>query len=156
GNSTTPITGCNVVNGCDAALGRAAEIFRSNVDLPAFGYPTKPASAIVRNSSRKCPCSPPSPSVYWRGARLRQLLKWTFPFPPAPPRQSTNSCSSRVRSTIGSFSIFDFGFSIVFISSLSVELPASSNRQTIVPNGTLTILLAPERPAIFFPIPCPP
>ncbi len=35
--STTPMIGCSVVNGCGATFGRAAEILRSNVDLPAFG-----------------------------------------------------------------------------------------------------------------------
>src|SRR5436309_8198524 len=39
---------------------------------------------MVRNSRRKCPCSPSSPSVYCRGARLRELLKCTLPFPPFP------------------------------------------------------------------------
>src|ERR1044071_9273451 len=97
----TPTIGCSVVNGYAATFGRAAEIFRNSVDLPAFGYPTNAASAIVRSSSRKYPCSPSSPSVYWRGARLRELLKCTLPLPPVPPRQSRNSSPSRVRSTIG-------------------------------------------------------
>src|SRR5437762_9063037 len=94
-----------------STFGRAAEIFRNSVDLPAFGYPISPASAIVRSSSRKYPSSPSSPSVYWRGARLRELLKCTLPFPPAPPRQSTNSSPSRVRSTteIADCSEFDVG-----------------------------------------------
>src|SRR5438067_868670 len=56
---------------------------------------------MVRSSSRKRPCSPSSPSVYWRGARLRELLKCTFPFPPPPPRHNTNSCPSRARSVTG-------------------------------------------------------
>src|SRR4030095_12657846 len=160
GNSTTPITGCNVVNGYDATLGRAAEIFRNSVDLPAFGYPTNPASAMVRSSSRKCPCSPSSPSVYWRGARLRELLKCTFPFPPAPPRHSTNSCPSRVRSTTG---IADYQLPIahcaefgVASSTLDVGRSFSSASQTTVPTGTFTILSAPARPLIFLPIPCSP
>src|SRR5437762_9043938 len=60
-----------------STFGRAAEIFRNSVDLPAFGYPISPASAIVRSSSRKYPSSPSSPSVYWRGARLRRSEEHT-------------------------------------------------------------------------------
>src|SRR5437899_658297 len=115
---------------------------------------------MVRSSSRKCPCSPSSPSVYRRGARLRELLKCTFPFPPAPPRQSTNSSPSHVRSTIGiadcrlpigNCSEFDVGRWALGVGRLS-----SSGCHTIVPTGTVTILSPPARPAIFFPIPCPP
>src|SRR5215470_8893530 len=148
----TPTIGWSVVNGYAATFGLAAEIFRNRVDLPAFGYPTNPASAIVRSSSQKCPCSPSSPSVYWRGARLRELLKCTFPFPPAPPLHSTNSCSSRARSVsgIGDGSEFDIG-----CSTLDVE-GFSSPGQTTVPTGTFTILSTPARPLIFFPFPCAP
>src|ERR1044071_3619481 len=97
----TPRIGCSVVNGYAATFGRASEIVRNRVDLPALGYPTSPASAMVLSSNRKYPCSPSSPSVYWRGTRLRELLKCTFPFPPAPPLHTTNSCPSRARSTTG-------------------------------------------------------
>src|ERR1043166_7538057 len=50
--------------------------------------------------------------------------------------------------------IFDFQFSI--FSAFDGRRSSSSASQTIVPTGTLTILFAPARPAIFFPIPCPP
>src|SRR6476646_3692672 len=156
----TPTIGWSVVKGYAATFGRAAEIFRNNVDLPAFGYPTNPASAIVRSSSRKYPSSPSSPSVYWRGARLRELLKCTLPFPPPPPRQSPNSSPSRVRSTIG---IGDRQLPIANCSeldvgrwTLDVGRLSSSACHTIVPTGTFTILFAPARPVIFFPFPCPP
>src|SRR5262249_50552011 len=115
---------------------------------------------MVRSSSRKCPSSPPSPSVYWRGARLRELLKCTFPFPPAPPRQSTISCPSRARSTteiadcrwqIANCSEFDGQ-----LSTFDVGFFSSPPRQTIAPPGPLTILPPPARPLFFSPTPCPP
>lgn len=50
--STCPTTGESVVKGYMATLGFALVMQPSRVDLPAFGYPTSPMSAIVRSSKR--------------------------------------------------------------------------------------------------------
>lgn len=50
-NRTFPTIGLSVVKGYSAIFGRALEEAASNVDLPAFGNPTRPMSAIVFNSS---------------------------------------------------------------------------------------------------------
>lgn len=50
--STCPTTGESVVKGYIATFGLALVMQPSRVDLPAFGYPTSPISAIVRSSKR--------------------------------------------------------------------------------------------------------
>ena len=60
---TTPSAGTSVVNGYAATRGRAAEMRRSSVDLPAFGRPTRPTSAISLSEKRSRRASPLRPAL---------------------------------------------------------------------------------------------
>ena len=75
-----------MVNGYGAIFGRAAVSAASSVDLPAFGSPTRPTSAMRRSSSRSQRSAPGSPFWAWRGVRWVAVAKWTLPRPPRPPR----------------------------------------------------------------------
>ena len=67
-------------------MGRAALTTDSRVDLPAFGTPTMPTSAISFNSSRIQRSSPGSPFWAIRGACTVGDLKDQLPRPPRPLR----------------------------------------------------------------------
>jgi hypothetical protein len=66
-------------------LGRAADTARIKVDLPAFGKPSNPTSAISFSSSMSSRFSPGSPRPDLRGVRLVLDLKRVLPHPPLPP-----------------------------------------------------------------------
>ena len=69
-----------------------------NVDLPAFGMPSRPTSASTFSSSLSSRRSPSLPSVFWRGARLVVDLKCMLPQPPSPPLASSTCWPCSVRS----------------------------------------------------------
>ena len=73
-----------------------------NVDLPALGMPSSPTSASTRSSSCSVRCSPSSPGVNWRGARLVLDLKWRLPRPPLPPAATSARAPSLARSAMSS------------------------------------------------------
>ena len=66
----------------------AAETAARNVDLPAFGRPTRPTSAISFSRSQTSRSSPARPGLACRGARLTGPLKRVLPKPPLPPAAS--------------------------------------------------------------------
>ena len=72
---TMPRFGCLVVNGYGAISGVARDRRDSSVDLPAFGKPTSPASAMTLSSSEIHRSSPSSPGSNCRGARLVERLE---------------------------------------------------------------------------------
>lgn len=49
---TTPSEGARVVNGYGATLGLAEDNARNKDDLPAFGAPSKPQSAMSLSDNR--------------------------------------------------------------------------------------------------------
>mmetsp|Transcript_30687 Transcript_30687/g.71906 ORF Transcript_30687/g.71906 Transcript_30687/m.71906 type:complete len:86 (-) Transcript_30687:278-535(-) len=57
-----PTSGCNVVKGYGAISGRAMLIDANKLDLPAFGKPTNPMSAINFSSNSKYAVSPGFPT----------------------------------------------------------------------------------------------
>ena len=61
--------------------------------MPTFGYPTRPTSAIVFSSSTTQRDSPGSPFWATVGAWLVEVMKWTLPRPPRPPRATITSSS---------------------------------------------------------------
>ncbi len=62
------------------------------LDLPAFGSPTKPTSAMSLSSSRSSKVSPGRPPWNCLGEVLRDERKWKLPLPPMPPlAKSTRS-----------------------------------------------------------------
>jgi hypothetical protein len=63
----------------------AADTLDRNVDLPAFGKPTSPASAISFNRNQIHFSSPSRPGLARRGAWLTDDLKCALPKPPFPP-----------------------------------------------------------------------
>ena len=102
------------------------------VDLPAFGSPTMPASAISLSRSQIVSSSPGRPGLAWRGAWLVDDLKCALPKPPLPP------LASRARSP---------GLS----SSASSVSWSSAN--TCVPGGTAMTTSSPPAPERFLPMP---
>jgi len=82
----------------NTTFGRAAETARISVDLPALGRPRRPTSAISFSSSSRDRLSPGSPGPNCRGERLVLDLNRVLPHPPLPPRTTSNSSPSRVRS----------------------------------------------------------
>ena len=124
-----------VVNGYDAISGVARDSRDSSVDLPAFGKPTSPASAMTLSSSEIHRSSPLSPGSNCRGARLVDDLKWTLPRPPLPPFAATTSSPGSTR-------------------SLST-LPRSRSR-TMVPGGTMSTMSSAFLPAHFAAMPASP
>ena len=66
-------------------MGLAALTAARNVDLPAFGNPTRPASAMSFSRSQIQRSSPGWPGLALRGARLVEDLKCALPKPPLPP-----------------------------------------------------------------------
>ena len=118
-----------------AIFGVAFVIAASKLDLPAFGKPIIPTSAIVFNCNHIQNSSPAVPLVNFLGARLVELLKLVFPRPPLPPIATTNS----------SFS---------FLKSNSKVLLSSS--KICVPIGTFNIKSFPVLPVLFLPLPFSP
>ena len=94
--------GCLVVKGKSAIRGFAAEEAASSDDLPTFGYPMIPTSAINLRSSRTVISSPCSPDWAISGACLVELTKCAFPSPPLPPLTATTVFPSSSRSAITS------------------------------------------------------
>jgi len=93
--------------GDDEFFGCAPETTDKNVDLPAFGMPTRPTSAISFRRSQTQRPSPGQPLSAWRGARLVEVLKRALPKPPSPPRRSViflpgSSRSARIVSRLSS------------------------------------------------------
>ena len=74
----TPRCGSKVVKGYGAIFGLALENDARRVDLPAFGTPTMPTSAIKRNSKRNSRSVTGSPFSAIRGAWLRELVNREF------------------------------------------------------------------------------
>ena len=63
----------------------------SKLDLPAFGKPIIPMSAIVFSCSQIVKSSPTVPLVNFFGALFVELLNLVFPSPPLPPFAAINS-----------------------------------------------------------------
>ena len=61
------------------------------LDLPEFGRPIIPISAIIFNCNHVQNFSPFPPLVFFLGALFTELLNLTFPSPPLPPFAITNS-----------------------------------------------------------------
>lgn len=96
--------GLSVVNGYAAILGEVfLDITDRNDDLPAFGNPTNPISAMVFSSSSRDIVQVGSPfnetylkildneksNIFLHGGPLISLVtKYGFPFPPLPPLQT--------------------------------------------------------------------
>ena len=74
-SAMTPRFGLTVVNGYAPTSGRASVTAASSVDLPAFGAPTRPMSAMSFSSSSIQRSSPGVPFSAWRGARLVAVAK---------------------------------------------------------------------------------
>ena len=70
----------------------------NKLDLPAFGNPIIPMSAIVFNCSQITYSSPTVPLVNFLGALFVELLNLVFPSPPLPPFAATNSSFSFLKS----------------------------------------------------------
>ena len=83
-DSSVPSTGSTVVNGYAATFGAARVSRRRSDDLPAFGWPTRPASASSLRRSSIQPDSPSSPRSAKRGAWRVELAKRLLPWPPRP------------------------------------------------------------------------
>ena len=64
--------------------------------MPAFGRPTRPASAISFSRSQIQRSSPGWPGLAWRGAWLVEDLKCALPKPPLPPLASSTRWPSSV------------------------------------------------------------
>ena len=58
--------------------------------MPAFGSPTRPASAISFSRSQSVRSTPSCPGLALRGAWLVEDLKRRLPQPPLPPRASSH------------------------------------------------------------------
>lgn len=80
-----PKFGTIVVNGYDAIFGFALVILSNKVDLPAFGTPIKPISAIKFNSNFKTFFSPLSGDIHTDFSFLFLFLFAPLPIPPLPP-----------------------------------------------------------------------
>ena len=72
------------------------------VDLPALGRPSMPTSASSSSSSFRVR-SPGVPLLFWRGARLTELLKRVLPRPWKPPWQPAASLVVRSQQFAGIF-----------------------------------------------------
>src|SRR5438270_4389514 len=115
--------------------GRAAVSAARRVDLPAFGSPTSPTSAISLSSSSIRRCWPGSPISPIRGAWRTEVAKRAFPRPPRPARATTNRSPSMAR---------------------SASTRSSSASRTTVPTGTVSTRSAPSRPDFSAPAPALP
>ena len=133
--SMTPRFGSRVVNGYGAIFGRAAVRAARSVDLPAFGRPTSPTSAIRRSSSRSQRSSPGSPFWACLGVRWVAVAKWTLPRPPRPPRATVADWPVATRSARSS--------------------PVASS-STPVPGGTARTRSSPDLPWRLAPRPLAP
>ena len=110
-------------------------IAANKLDLPAFGKPIIPISAIVFNWSQIQNSSPIDPFVNFFGALFVDDLNLVFPKPGFPPIAAVN-----------------FWFS--FLKSYIKVLLSSSNN--CVPTGTFKHRSAPPFPVCFFPFPSSP
>ena len=97
-DSSVPSTGSTVVNGYAATFGAARVNRRRSDDLPAFGWPTRPASASSLSRSSIHPDSPPSPRSAKRGAWRVELAKRLLPWPPNPRSPTTARWPGSTRS----------------------------------------------------------
>ena len=70
----------------------------NRLDLPAFGSPIIPTSAIVFNCNQIINFSPKVPFVNFLGALLVELLNLVLPNPPLPPAAAVNSSLIFVKS----------------------------------------------------------
>ena len=131
--SSVPSTGSTVVNGYSATFGAARVSRRRSDDFPAFGWPTRPASASSLRRSSIQPDSPSSPRSAKRGAWRVELAKRLLPWPPSPPDATTARWPG---------------------STQVVAAPSSAS--TWVPGGTGISLSSPRAPCCCFPRPCPP
>ena len=68
------------------------------LDLPAFGSPMIPTSAITFSCNHIQNSSPFFPPVFFLGVRFVELLNLVFPKPPFPPVATTNLSLFFVRS----------------------------------------------------------
>src|SRR5581483_11073443 len=132
--SITPSSGTSVVKGYAPTLGCAAVSEASSDDLPAFGAPTRPTSAMSFRSRVTVSSSPFSPGSAWSGACRTELLKWTLPRPPAPPRAISNVMPE--------------------VSRSAISRPSGSS--AMVPTGTSRTMSAPRLPLLRPPAPSPP
>ncbi len=115
-------------------MGLADEIAEINVDLPAFGKPTSPTSAINLSSRITLDSSPGKPGSAYLGVRFVGVAKLLLPLPPFPPF-ATIACfpslsrSKRILLSMLLFIIVPTGTlmitSVPFLPSLS-ELPPGS------------------------------
>ena len=98
------------------------------LDLPAFGSPMIPTSAITFSCNHIQNSSPFFPLVFFLGVRFVELLNLVFPKPPFPPAAATYS-------------------SPFLLKSKRRVLLSSSN--TCVPRGTFKIKSSPLFPVRF-------
>src|SRR5438132_11437770 len=82
-------------------FGRAALAAASSVDLPAFGNPTSPTSAINLSSSHNQRDSPGSPTSAKPGVWRVDVLPLALPRPPRRPRAVTTRFWFLLRSALG-------------------------------------------------------
>jgi hypothetical protein len=116
-------------------LGLDEEIALRNVDLPQFGSPMIPTSAIRRSSKRSLQRAPGSPFSAILGVRRVGVANRAFPRPPRPPLATRARAPGEDRSQSG-------------------LLVSRSKR--IVPAGTFTTRLLPFFPLRLLPCPSPP
>src|SRR5947209_4321106 len=106
----------------------------SSDDLPAFGRPTRAASASNFNRSSISPSSPGRPTSAKRGVCRVAPAKCLLPRPPVPPFATTTRASACARS--------------------ATSPPSPSN--TCVPTGTFSTASSPSAPCDRRPPPPPP
>mmetsp|Transcript_31042 Transcript_31042/g.51461 ORF Transcript_31042/g.51461 Transcript_31042/m.51461 type:complete len:210 (+) Transcript_31042:71-700(+) len=147
---TIPSCGWIVVNGYAATFGVAREIARSSDDLPAFGNPTSPTSAIILRDKSNVICSPGRPSSASLELCKRPERNDRLPRPPVPPRAQSNVSPSWSKSPS-----MVHCESAVAICSMP-DLPTLPTRYTSQPQGTRRVRGAPVRPFCCALLPCVP
>ena len=103
--------------------------------MPAFGSPTSPMSAMSRNSSRSHRSSPGSPFCACLGAWWVEVMKWTLPSPPRPPRATSTVWSLPTRSAISAS-----------VASSKTPVPGGTLRTRSVPAFPWRLALVPRPP----------
>ena len=116
-------------------MGLALVTTDRNVDLPTFGNPKRPTSAIILSSRVIHLSSPSVPDFAKAGACLTAFAKCWLPLPPIPPFATIAVSPS-------------------FFKSANTRPVASS--LITVPAGTFNTKFSPFLPALFPLLPSPP
>ena len=103
-------------------MGFAEVIEASKLDLPAFGKPIIPISAIVLSCNQIQNSSPFVPFVNFLGALFVDDLNLVFPKPPRPPTATVNSSFSFLKSK-----------SKVLLSSSKICVPIGTDKNKSFP-----------------------